>query len=46
MLARLGVLDAKLHMATMAELFAGKRPQESYRIWNTLHLEGWARPRG
>ena len=44
-LARLGVLDAKLHMATMAELFAGQRPQESYRIWNTLHLEGWARPR-
>lgn len=44
-LARLGVLDAKLHMATMAELFAGQRPRESYRIWNTLHLEGWARPR-
>jgi len=45
-LERLGVLDAKLHMATMEDLFAGKRPQESYRIWNTLHLEGWARPRG
>ena len=45
-LERLGVLNAELHMTTMAELFAGQRPQESYRIWNTLHLEGWARPRG
>jgi len=44
-LASLGVLDAKLHATTMAELFAGQRPHESYRIWNTLHLEGWARPR-
>lgn len=44
-LAKLGVLDAKLHASTMAELFEGKRPQESYRIWNTLHLEGWARLR-
>jgi asparagine synthase (glutamine-hydrolysing) len=44
-LGSLGVVDAKLHGAAMAELFAGQRPQESYRIWNTLQLEAWARPR-
>jgi asparagine synthase (glutamine-hydrolysing) len=44
-LAGLGVLEPKLHAATMSDLFAGKRPEESYRIWNTLHLEGWARSR-
>ncbi|MDR1991103.1 MAG: hypothetical protein LBQ09_12865 [Acidobacteriaceae bacterium] len=44
-LGRLGVVDAKLHAATMTKLFAGQRPQESYRIWNTLQLEAWARSR-
>jgi hypothetical protein len=44
-LGRLGVVDTKRHTATMAEIFAGQRSQESYRIWTTLQLEAWARPR-
>ncbi|MGC4081801.1 MAG: asparagine synthase-related protein [Vicinamibacterales bacterium] len=44
-LAALGVVDPKLHAATMSELFAGRQPHESYRIWNTLQLEVWARSR-
>ena len=44
-LADLGVVDPSLLSDTMAELFAGRRRRESYRIWNTLHLEAWVRSR-
>jgi asparagine synthetase B (glutamine-hydrolysing) len=44
-LADMGVVDATLLSKTLAELFDGRRERESYRIWNTLHLEAWARPR-
>jgi asparagine synthase (glutamine-hydrolysing) len=44
-LADLGIVDASLLSDTMADLFAGRRPKESYRIWNTLHLEAWVRSR-
>lgn len=44
-LAALGIVDAELHAATMSRLFAGRDPHESYRIWNTLQLEVWARSR-
>jgi asparagine synthase (glutamine-hydrolysing) len=41
----LGIIDSRLHAAAMTELFAGERPRESYRIWNTLQLEAWTRSR-
>jgi hypothetical protein len=44
-LADLGVVDAPLLTKALAELFAGRQPRESYRIWNTLHLEAWVRSR-
>ncbi|MBS1819445.1 MAG: hypothetical protein JSU08_16050 [Acidobacteria bacterium] len=44
-LAALGVVDAKLHDAAIAGLFSGKLPRETYRIWDTLQLEAWARTR-
>jgi len=44
-LADLRVVDPDLLTDTMADLFAGRRPQESYRIWNTLRLEAWVRSR-
>jgi asparagine synthase (glutamine-hydrolysing) len=44
-LADIGVVDGTLLSSTLAQLFDGRRPRESYRIWNTLHLEAWTRPR-
>ena len=44
-LADMGVVDSTLLSKTLAELFDGRRARESYRIWNTLHLEAWARAR-
>jgi asparagine synthetase B (glutamine-hydrolysing) len=44
-LADLRVVDPCVLSDTMADLFAGRRPQESYRIWNTLRLEAWVRSR-
>lgn len=44
-LADLGIVDASLLSKSLGELFAGRRPRESYRIWNTLHLEAWVRSR-
>jgi asparagine synthase (glutamine-hydrolysing) len=44
-LGALGVIDPVLHANAMAGLFAGQRPHESYRIWNTLQLEAWVRHR-
>ena len=44
-LADMGVVEPSLLSKTLAELFAGQRAPESYRIWNTLHLEAWARAR-
>ena len=44
-LADLGIVDASLLAKSLGELFAGRRPRENYRIWNTLHLEAWVRSR-
>jgi asparagine synthase (glutamine-hydrolysing) len=44
-LAELGVVDGAKVGATIAELVAGRRPPESYRIWNVLNLETWTRSR-
>jgi asparagine synthase (glutamine-hydrolysing) len=44
-LADLGIVKADLLGDTMAELIQGRHPRESYRIWNVLHLETWARAR-
>ena len=44
-LGALGIVDAKLHGAAIANLLAGKLPRETYRIWDTLQLEAWARMR-
>jgi asparagine synthetase B (glutamine-hydrolysing) len=44
-LADLGVVDASRLADTLQDLFAGRRPRESYKIWNVLQLEAWARLR-
>jgi asparagine synthase (glutamine-hydrolysing) len=44
-LADLGVVDPSRLSATLTGLFEGRRPRETYRIWDVLHLEAWARSR-
>jgi asparagine synthase (glutamine-hydrolysing) len=44
-LSELGIVDAAAVGGTIAELVAGRRPPESYRIWNVLNLETWTRSR-
>ena len=40
-LVRLGVLDSRRFQAEVTDLFAGKRPEHNYLIWDTLNVDGW-----
>jgi asparagine synthase (glutamine-hydrolysing) len=42
-LARLEIVDARMLESSVHALFAGKQPQELYRLWDVLGLEAWLR---
>jgi asparagine synthase (glutamine-hydrolysing) len=44
-LSELGVVNVGRMSAEVNSLLAGERPHESYRIWNVMNLEAWARAR-
>ncbi len=42
-LVRMGVLDGQRFGAIARELFAGRRREQNYLIWDILNVDGWVR---
>jgi len=44
-LCDLGVLASSTFEPVVHDLFAGRRPNDNYLVWNVLNLESWVRAR-